>query len=319
MPEERQRKLELPLSADLERAVADWLRLPASRARPCGKDARRLRARRAPVPLPPRPASSATRPASPTCSGSSPRPSAPSSPRAAALAPSAARLRARCRRCASCSAGSTRRSRSTNRAVLQLAMPKVPHSVPKPLTVAKAAGVVEAGAGAELDWTLARDAAVLLLLYGCGPAHRRGAGDQAEGRARSADRDVLRITGKGGKERLVPVLPVVRAGGCALPRALPLSARAGRSAVPRRQGRPAVAAHHPARHGAHARQRSTCLRRRPRTRCATRSPRTCCRPAATCGRSRNCSVTPRCRRPRPTPRSTAIGCWPFMTQPTRRS
>ena len=47
-------------------------------------------------------------------------------------------------------------------------MPKVPHGIPKPLTVEKAAAVVDGGAGAELDWIAARDTAVLLLLYGSG-------------------------------------------------------------------------------------------------------------------------------------------------------
>ena len=96
-----------------------------------------------------------------------------------------------------------------NRKILQLAMPKVPHSVPKPLTVGKAADVVDAGAGAELDWVLARDAAVLLLLYGCGLRIAEALSINAKD-APAPDREVLRITGKGGKERLVPVLPVVR-------------------------------------------------------------------------------------------------------------
>jgi integrase/recombinase XerC len=96
-----------------------------------------------------------------------------------------------------------------NRKILQLAMPKVPHSVPKPLTVGKAADVVNAGAGAELDWVLARDAAVLLLLYGCGLRIAEALSIKAKD-APTPDRDVLRITGKGGKQRLVPVLPVVR-------------------------------------------------------------------------------------------------------------
>ncbi len=71
-----------------------------------------------------------------------------------------------------------------NRAVLQIASPKVPHSVPKPLTVDKAAGVVDAGPAAELDWMLARDAAVLLLLYGAGLRIAEALAIQAEGRAR---------------------------------------------------------------------------------------------------------------------------------------
>jgi integrase/recombinase XerC len=96
-----------------------------------------------------------------------------------------------------------------NRKILQLAMPKVPHSVPKPLTVGKAAGVVDAGPGAELDWVLARDAAVLMLLYGSGLRIAEALSIKAKD-APTPDRDVLRIKGKGGKERLVPVLPVVR-------------------------------------------------------------------------------------------------------------
>jgi integrase/recombinase XerC len=96
-----------------------------------------------------------------------------------------------------------------NRAILQLAMPTVPHAVPKPLTVGKAADVVDPGPAAELDWILARDAAVLLLLYGSGLRIAEALGILAKD-APTADRDVLRIKGKGGKERLVPVLPVVR-------------------------------------------------------------------------------------------------------------
>lgn len=97
-----------------------------------------------------------------------------------------------------------------NRAILQLAMPKVPHSVPKPLTVAKAADVVDRGPAAELDWVHARDAAVLLLLYGSGLRIAEALSLKVKD-VPTAGRDVLRIKGKGGKERLVPVLPVVRA------------------------------------------------------------------------------------------------------------
>jgi integrase/recombinase XerC len=100
--------------------------------------------------------------------------------------------------------------RVTNRAVLQLAMPKVPHSVPKPLTISKAASVMDAGGPAALDWTVARDAAVLLLLYGAGLRIAEALSITLKD-APTGDRDVLRVTGKGGKERLVPVLPVVRA------------------------------------------------------------------------------------------------------------
>jgi len=95
-----------------------------------------------------------------------------------------------------------------NRAVLQLALPKIPHSVPKPLNVENAAAVVEHGMETELDWVAARDVAVLLLLYGSGLRIAEALGIKAKD-APTGDRDMLRIVGKGNKERLVPVLPIV--------------------------------------------------------------------------------------------------------------
>ena len=97
-----------------------------------------------------------------------------------------------------------------NRSLLQLAMPKVPHGIPKPLTVEKAAAVVDGGSGAERDWVMARDAAVLLLLYGSG-LRISEALSLLRKDAPLEGRDVLRIVGKGDKERLVPVLPVTQA------------------------------------------------------------------------------------------------------------
>jgi integrase/recombinase XerC len=96
-----------------------------------------------------------------------------------------------------------------NRAILQIALPKVAHGIPKPLTVGKAAAVVDQGASADQDWIAARDTAVLLLLYCCGLRISEALG-LSRGCAPLPGRDVLRVTGKGGKERLVPVLPIVQ-------------------------------------------------------------------------------------------------------------
>lgn len=96
-----------------------------------------------------------------------------------------------------------------NCAVLQVAMPKVGHGVPKPLTVEKAGAVVDLGAGAEVDWVLARDAAVLLLLYGAGLRIGEALSLTRQD-APVKGRDSLRIVGKGGKERLVPILEVIQ-------------------------------------------------------------------------------------------------------------
>ena len=97
-----------------------------------------------------------------------------------------------------------------NRAVHQVASPKRPHSVPKPLTIEKAAEVVEGGTAHAMEWIDARDTAVLLLLYGSGL--RLSEALALTPREAPADgRDVIRIIGKGSKERMVPVLPIAQA------------------------------------------------------------------------------------------------------------
>jgi integrase/recombinase XerC len=97
-----------------------------------------------------------------------------------------------------------------NRAIAQVARPKVGHSIPRPLSVEKAAVVVDGGMAAELDWIAARDCAVLLLLYGSGLRISEALG-LARRDAPTEGREILRVAGKGGKERLVPVLPVTQA------------------------------------------------------------------------------------------------------------
>jgi len=89
-----------------------------------------------------------------------------------------------------------------------LRAPKLPLSVPKPLSVADATGAVEAaGALARSSWQGKRDTAVLALLYGCGLRLSEALGLRRGAAPRGA---VLAITGKGGKQRLLPVLPAVR-------------------------------------------------------------------------------------------------------------
>jgi integrase/recombinase XerC len=95
-----------------------------------------------------------------------------------------------------------------NRAVLGIATPKAPHSIPKPLTKAKALRLVEDGPlAADADWIGARDGAVLSLLYGSG-LRISEALSITPNDAPGPLRDTLRIIGKGNKERVVPVLPV---------------------------------------------------------------------------------------------------------------
>ncbi|MGD9540994.1 tyrosine recombinase XerC [Methylocystis sp.] len=91
--------------------------------------------------------------------------------------------------------------------------PKRPHSLPKALTVTDARDIVDpaqrAGEARE-PWVIARDAAVLALLYGAGLRISEAlsiARDEAP--VGAADR--VTILGKGGKSRTVPVIAPVRA------------------------------------------------------------------------------------------------------------
>jgi len=98
-----------------------------------------------------------------------------------------------------------------NRAVTQVTLPKVTRSLPKPLTINKAKDLVDARGDADLDWVAARDTAVLLLLYGSGLRISEALSIQCQD-APVDGRDTLRITGKGNKQRMVPVLPIVTQG-----------------------------------------------------------------------------------------------------------
>lgn len=89
-----------------------------------------------------------------------------------------------------------------------LRAPKQPKSLPKPLTVSDARRVVDVGEQlAEEPWIAARNAAVLALLYGSGMRISEALG-LLGGELSARGDNVLRVTGKGGKTRLVPVLPV---------------------------------------------------------------------------------------------------------------
>ncbi len=97
-----------------------------------------------------------------------------------------------------------------NRTFRLVQSPKVPHSVPKPLTIDRAAAVVDGGMAADLDWIAARDTAVLLLLYGSGLRLSEALGLTLR-EAPTPGKDVLIVTGKGDKQRMVPILPVTQA------------------------------------------------------------------------------------------------------------
>ncbi len=97
-----------------------------------------------------------------------------------------------------------------NSALSALQSPKLPHSVPKPLSVEQArrvAGADVLAADETPKWILARDTAVLTLLYACGLRISEALGLTL----RESRTDPLVVIGKGNKTRIVPVLAQARA------------------------------------------------------------------------------------------------------------
>lgn len=93
-------------------------------------------------------------------------------------------------------------------AILATRAPKFQRKLPRPLSETAAREVIDlVGSFARADWVAARDIAVVTLLYGCGLRISEALG------LTGADHplpETLRISGKGGKERIVPVLPAAR-------------------------------------------------------------------------------------------------------------
>ena len=86
--------------------------------------------------------------------------------------------------------------------------PKLKRSLPRPVSEKAARDLIaHAHASASQDWIGARDAALVTLLYAAGLRISEALA------LTGADRplpETLRITGKGGKQRLVPMLPAAR-------------------------------------------------------------------------------------------------------------
>ncbi len=86
--------------------------------------------------------------------------------------------------------------------------PRIKKGLPRPVTPDEAVNIAELVDGtAQEDWIGTRDRAVLLLMYGSGlriaEALSLKAGDLPLG-------ETLKVAGKGGKQRVVPILPITR-------------------------------------------------------------------------------------------------------------
>ncbi|WP_375280173.1 tyrosine recombinase XerC [Pseudooctadecabacter sp.] len=107
-------------------------------------------------------------------------------------------------------------------AVLSTRSPKFQKKLPRPLAPDAARAMIDTVEVQARDpWVAARDTAVVTLLYGCGL--RISEALALTGRDVPLP-ETLRIKGKGGKERLVPVLPAARAAVAAYLRASPYPA-----------------------------------------------------------------------------------------------
>lgn len=90
--------------------------------------------------------------------------------------------------------------------------PKVPKTLPKPLHIDAARKVVDADSRAgeaREQWVLQRDAAILALLYGSGLRISEALGLKRGEVPAPGKGDAITVTGKGNKQRMVPLLPQV--------------------------------------------------------------------------------------------------------------
>ena len=93
-------------------------------------------------------------------------------------------------------------------AVLSVKTPKFSTKMPRPLSPEDAMDMLDAlEVSSANTWTSLRDQAVMKLLYGCGMRISEALGIVGECIPLG---DTLRIKGKGGKERIVPVIKPVR-------------------------------------------------------------------------------------------------------------
>ena len=113
--------------------------------------------------------------------------------------------------------------------------PRIPRTLPRPLSETDAARTLEEAAANDVKWLAARDAALLTLLYGAGlrisEALSLKRGDVPLGAT-------LSVMGKGRKVRSVPLLPVVREAIETYAAQIPFTAARDSSLFVSRRGKP---------------------------------------------------------------------------------
>jgi integrase/recombinase XerC len=105
-----------------------------------------------------------------------------------------------------------REGHGTASAFAAIRSPKVAKNLPRPLSASAAVAITDTEIRADearKPWILARDAAVLSLLYGAGLRISEALGLQRRD-APVNGTDAVTVTGKGGKVRQVPVIPAIQ-------------------------------------------------------------------------------------------------------------
>ncbi len=101
-----------------------------------------------------------------------------------------------------------RTGQASNATLNAVRAPRPKPPIPKPLAAAEAFDLIEAAATlSDTAWIAKRDVALFTMLYGCGLRI-----DEALSlrRVDAPQQDAMTVTGKGRKQRVVPVLPAVR-------------------------------------------------------------------------------------------------------------
>jgi integrase/recombinase XerC len=107
-----------------------------------------------------------------------------------------------------------REGHGTASAFAAIRTPRIGRTLPRPLATDRAIAMTDPGlraGGSRKPWILARDAAVLALLYGAGLRISEALGILRRD-APIHGTDTLTVTGKGNKMRSVPVIPAIQRG-----------------------------------------------------------------------------------------------------------
>lgn len=97
-----------------------------------------------------------------------------------------------------------------NTIFLMLESPKIPHTLPRPVSEEDAKNIITSLSPHGDAWVSLRDQALFTLLYGVGLRISEALSLTAKDVQTLSEQDCLNIRGKGKKERQVPVLTVVR-------------------------------------------------------------------------------------------------------------